>query len=103
MFPTPNALAFVFTPQPFKAMQYCFQPSHTVEWLAEGSVRQEEGEILSGLYLRNYGVFEVHRWNIAWECSYATPWCDLDLTFDLVIVLLIFTILSGLYLKNHKV
>ena len=29
--------------------------------------------------------------------------CDLDLTFDLVVVTLTYKILSGLYLGNHKV
>ena len=32
-----------------------------------------------------------------------TSWCDLDLTFDLVVVTLTYDILSGLYLGNHKV
>ena len=30
-------------------------------------------------------------------------WCDLDLTFDLVIVTMSFKILSGLFLRFHKV
>ena len=29
-------------------------------------------------------------------------WCDLDLTFDLAVVILTYKILSGLYLGNHK-
>ena len=29
-------------------------------------------------------------------------WCDLDVSFDLGIVTLIFKILNGLYLGNHK-
>ena len=29
-------------------------------------------------------------------------WCDLDLTFDLAIVTLIYKVLSGLYLRNRK-
>ena len=29
-------------------------------------------------------------------------WCDLHLTFDLTLVTLIYKILSGLYLINHK-
>ena len=29
--------------------------------------------------------------------------CDLDLTFDVAAVTLTYKILSGLYLKNHKV
>ena len=36
-------------------------------------------------------------------CRCATSWCDLDLTFDLAIVTLIYKILSGLYLGNCKV
>ena len=34
---------------------------------------------------------------------YATSWCDLDLTFDLAVVTLTYTILSRLYLRNRKV
>ena len=30
-------------------------------------------------------------------------WCDLDLTFDLAVVTLTYKILSGLYLRDHKV
>ena len=36
-------------------------------------------------------------------CRCATPWSDLDLTFDLAVVTLIYKILSGLYLGNRKV
>ena len=36
-------------------------------------------------------------------CRCATSWCDLDLTFDLAVVTLIYKILSGLYLGNCKV
>ena len=36
-------------------------------------------------------------------CRCATPWCDLDFTFDLAVVNLTYKILSGLYLGNHKV
>ena len=41
--------------------------------------------------------------DIGWGCRCAVSWCDMDLTFDLAVVTLTFTILSGLYLKNHKV
>ena len=33
----------------------------------------------------------------------ATSWCDLDLTFDLVVVTKSFKILSGLFLGFYKV
>ena len=36
-------------------------------------------------------------------CRCAVSWCDLDLTFYLVVVTLTYKILSGLYLGNHKV
>ena len=36
-------------------------------------------------------------------CMCATSWFDLDLTFDLAVVTLSLKILSGLYLRNHKV
>ena len=36
-------------------------------------------------------------------CRYAMSWCDLDLTFDLVVMTLSLKNLSGLYLGNHKV
>ena len=36
-------------------------------------------------------------------CRCAASWCDLDLTFDLVVVTLTYKILSGLYLGNRKV
>ena len=37
------------------------------------------------------------------QFKYATSWCDLDLTFDLAILTLMFKILSGLYLRKCKV
>ena len=39
--------------------------------------------------------------NLHTRCT--TSWCDLDLTFDLVIVTASFKILSGLFLGFHKV
>ena len=36
-------------------------------------------------------------------CGCSTSWCDLDLTFNLVIVTMSFKILSGLFLEFHKV
>ena len=36
-------------------------------------------------------------------CRCATSWCDLDLTFDLAVVILTYKSLSGLYLRNCKV
>ena len=36
-------------------------------------------------------------------CRCATSWCDLDLTFDLVVVTMSFKILSRLFLGLHKV
>ena len=36
-------------------------------------------------------------------CRYAMSWCDFDLTFDLVKVIMSFKILSGLFLEFHKV
>ena len=41
--------------------------------------------------------------DIDWGCRYAMSWCDLDLTFDLVVVTLSLKILYRLYLKNRKV
>ena len=41
--------------------------------------------------------------DIGYECRCAMSWCDLDLTFDVAVVTLIYKILSGLYLGNHKV
>ena len=35
-------------------------------------------------------------------CRCATSWCDLDLTFHIAVVTLIYKILSGLYLGNSK-
>ena len=40
---------------------------------------------------------------IGWGCRYATSCCDLDFTFDLAVVTFTYKILSGLYLRNHKV
>ena len=34
---------------------------------------------------------------------FAASWCDLDLTLDHAAVTMTFKILSGLYLRNHKV
>ena len=36
-------------------------------------------------------------------CRCATSWCDLDSMFDLAVVTLTYKILSGLYIRNHKV
>ena len=36
-------------------------------------------------------------------CRFSTTWCDLDLTFHLVIVTMSFNILSGLFFGFHKV
>ena len=41
--------------------------------------------------------------DIGWGYKSAMLWCDLDLTVDLAIVTLILKIVSGLYLRNHKV
>ena len=38
-----------------------------------------------------------------WDCRCATSWCDLDLTFDLGVVSLIFKILTRLYFGTVKV
>ena len=40
---------------------------------------------------------------LAGGCSCAMSLCNLDLTFDFAVVTLTFIILSGLYLRNHKV
>ena len=40
---------------------------------------------------------------IDWGCRCGDLWHNLDLTFDLAIVILTFNILSGLYHKNHNV
>ena len=37
------------------------------------------------------------------SCRCATLYCDLDLIFDLAVVTLTYKIVSGLYLRNHKV
>ena len=36
-------------------------------------------------------------------CRFATSWYEHDLTFDHAVVTLSLKILSGLYLRNHKV
>ena len=41
--------------------------------------------------------------DIGYGCRCASSWCDLDVTFDLVIVSLTYKILSGLYLGIRKV
>ena len=38
--------------------------------------------------------------DISWECRCATLLCDLDLTFDLAVVILTYKILSRLFLEN---
>ena len=35
-------------------------------------------------------------------CRCATSWCDLDLSFDLTVVIFTYIILSGLFLRNLK-
>ena len=45
-------------------------------------------------------IWQGH-WLGGFRC--ATSWCDLDLTFDHVIVTMSFKILSGLFLGFHKV
>ena len=41
--------------------------------------------------------------DIGWGVQVCNIMCDLDLTFDLAVVTLSLKILSGLYLRNHKV
>ena len=41
--------------------------------------------------------------DIGWGCRCAVSWCDLNLTFDLVIVILTFIIMSRLYVRYSKV
>ena len=36
-------------------------------------------------------------------CRFASSWCDLYLTFELVVVTLTYKILSRIYLENRKV
>ena len=37
---------------------------------------------------------------IDWGCRLSASWCDLDLTFELTFMTLIFNTWSGLYLRN---
>ena len=88
----------VFTLQPLRAVGILFSP--TVSGWAGG--------LLEKVYLAC--ISETVRCrklilgrNICWQCRCATSWYDLDLTFDLAIVTLTLEILSGPYLRNHKV
>ena len=40
---------------------------------------------------------------LARVCRCKMSWCDLDLTFDLAVVILTYNALSELYFGNHKV
>ena len=55
--------------------------------------------VIQPLHILIYST--VFHANLHTRC--ATSWCDLDLTFDLVIVTASFKILSGLFLGFHKV
>ena len=62
-------------------------------------------KILSGLYLGNQKV-QKRLWTYwgtlvgGFGCT--TLWCDLDVTFDLVVVIFAFKILYGLYLRTVR-
>ena len=62
-------------------------------------------KILSGLYLGNHKVQEVNILvgTLIRGCMCVTSWCDLDLTIELVILIMSFKILSGLFLRFHHV
>ena len=63
----------IFIPKRVKAVQLSFLP------MASGSAGRKI--ILSGLYLRNHKVKDVHTWKSLDErCRCATSWYDLDLT-----------------------
>ena len=59
-------------------------------------------KILSGLNLRNCKVLEGDTATLVKRCRFAMFWCDLDFTYDLAVVTLIFKILSRLYLGKRK-
>ena len=39
---------------------------------------------------------------LVWGCRCAMSWCDIDLTFDLVVMTIHLEILSGLFLRFRK-
>ena len=61
-------------------------------------------KILFRLYLRNCKCMKlILGMAISWRMKCATPWCDIYLTLDLVIVTLSLKILPGLSLRNYFV
>ena len=61
-------------------------------------------KILFGLYLGNVRCRKLILGRTLVRVDRCeTSWCDLDLTFDLVILTMSFKILSGLFLGFHKV
>ena len=55
---------------------------------------------MCNLMVKYISSFIVLALGSVWRCE--TSYCDLNLTFDLTVVALIFKILSGLYLGNFK-
>ena len=61
-------------------------------------VRLVAGKSWSGLYLKNCEILDI-----GWGCRCVMSWCDLDLSFDIVIVTLSLKILCVLHLRNCNV
>ena len=91
-------VALFFTPQPLRAVGVLFSPM--VSGWAGGWVAGKVCQVCISETLRCRKLILRH---IGWGCRCATSWCDFDLTFVLAVVTLTYKILSGLYLRNHKV
>ena len=85
-----------FTPQPLSAVRVLFSP------MASGWANGLGEKICLGCMSETVRCRKFIL-KLFGGCRCATLWSGLDLTFDVAIVTLSLKILSGLYLRNHKV
>ena len=73
-------------------------------WCPDGQADGQQEKVSRGCISETERCRKLIRGSdIGWECRCATSWCDLDLILDLAVVTLTYKILSGLFLRNHKV
>ena len=94
--PDPDLVSIIFTPQPLRVVRVLFS-TMACGWA--GGKKVCLGCISETIRCRKVKLGR----DIGWEVKYAMSWCDLDLTFDLIVVTLSLRILSRLYLINCKV
>ena len=85
-------------PQPLKDAQVLFSLMAS-GWVGEQMGKRQEKNIVQTISQKTMSCRKLITW-LGFRC--ATSWCNLDMTFDLVIVTLTFKISSGLYLRKVR-